>query len=211
MTLPGVYAPQCDTRVLAGALRREELPAGAHVLDLGTGSGALAVVAARHAAARVTAVDISRRAVFAARVNARLNGLRIVVRRGDLTAELGRRRFDLIMANPPYVPVPDGSHTDSRWDAGTSGRDVVDRVCAEVPPLLGAGGTLLMVHSALCDVAASLALLRAAGLTATVTLRCQTPFGPVLRRRAAWLRARGLIGPGQRDEELAVIRAQRPA
>src|SRR4051812_18255335 len=60
--LPGVYAPQADTCLLAQALHDEGVSAGADVLDVCTGSGALAVVAARMGA-RVSATDISRRAV----------------------------------------------------------------------------------------------------------------------------------------------------
>ncbi|MEU0459709.1 methyltransferase, partial [Streptomyces sp. NPDC006129] len=71
LVLPGVYAPQEDTELLAGALSDEPLPPGAEVLDVGTGTGALALEAARRGF-RVTAVDVSWSAVWAARLNARL-------------------------------------------------------------------------------------------------------------------------------------------
>ncbi|QLY28765.1 hypothetical protein [Nocardia huaxiensis] len=67
-----------------------------------------------------------------------------------------------------------------------------------------------MVHSALCGTDRTLHRLRDSGLEAAVVARALIPFGPVLRRRAGWLTARGLIDPGQRDEELVVIRADRP-
>ncbi|MFG2794239.1 50S ribosomal protein L11 methyltransferase, partial [Streptomyces sp. NPDC048419] len=79
LTLPGVYAPQWDTGLLARALHREGVGSRTEVLDLGTGSGALAVQAAR-LGAQVTAVDISRRAVLTARLNALLAGQRVRVR-----------------------------------------------------------------------------------------------------------------------------------
>lgn len=55
----------------------------------------------------------------------------------------------------------------------------------------------------------TLRALRTGGLEARVTARSGQPFGPVLRSRAAWLEKRGLIAPGQREEELVVVRARR--
>ena len=84
--VPGVFRPCSDTWLLAGVLRdRPELPGG-DALDVCTGSGALAIAAALGGARSVTAVDVSRRAVLAARLNARLNGVRVDARRGDLLA-----------------------------------------------------------------------------------------------------------------------------
>jgi release factor glutamine methyltransferase len=208
---PAVYVPQTDTGLLAAAVRREGTVAGARVLDIGTGTGALALAAARAGAARVTAVDISPRAVLAARLNARLQGLQIEVHRGDLTRPVLGRRFDLVLANPPYVPSaapsPPRRGRALAWDAGWDGRAVLDRICREVPPLLAPGGTLLLVHSALCGTQRTLRLLERAGLRAAVVARHRLPFGVVLRERAPWLEARGLIRPGERVEELVVVRA----
>ncbi|GGO91189.1 HemK2/MTQ2 family protein methyltransferase [Wenjunlia tyrosinilytica] len=211
---PGVYSPQADTDLLAQALRREERVPGARVLDIGTGTGALAVVAAREGAASVTAVDICPRAVLAARLNAMLRGLEIRVLRGDLTRPVHGRSFDVVLTNPPYVPcatewLPRRGPALA-WDAGQDGRAVLDRVCAQAPPLVAPGGVLLMVHSGLCGVAPTLARLEGAGLRGTLVGRHRVPFGPVLRARASWLEARGLIQPGERTEELVVIRAVRP-
>jgi release factor glutamine methyltransferase len=209
---PGVYGPQRDTRLLAEALRRETLPPNARVLDVGTGPGTLALLAARHGAARVTAVDISHRAVLAARMNVLVAGLPVRVLRGDLLAPVGDATFDLVLSNPPYVPC-DGARTprhSARWDGGEDGRRVVDRLCAAVPDRLAPGGVLLMVHSAMSGLAPTLDRLAAAGLAAEVVDRQREPFGPVLRSRVGWLTEQGLVEPGQRDEELVVIRAQRP-
>ncbi|BBA95556.1 putative methyltransferase [Actinacidiphila reveromycinica] len=210
-TLPGVYAPQADTRLLGRALRAERPLDGADVLDIGTGSGALAVLAARMGA-RVAATDVSWRAVLTARANAARQRQRVRVRRGDLAGERGGRTFDVVVTNPPYVPAPHAPPSGGAaraWDAGHDGRHVVDRLCADAPALLRPTGVLLMVHSGLCGVEASLRRLRAGGLAAEVVARDHVPFGPVLHRRLPWLRARGLVGPADEYEELVVIRAER--
>lgn len=209
---PGVYSPQYDTKLLAGALCREAVGSGTSVLDLGTGSGALAVTAAR-LGARVTAVDVSWRAVLTARLNVLLAGESVTVRHGDLATAVRERSFDLIVSNPPYVPSPSARlprrGAARAWDGGPSGRAVVDRVCDAAPRALRSGGVLLMVHSGLCGAQASLDRLASLGMDAEVIERAYIPFGPVLRARRTWLHRQGLLSDDATFEELVVIRAER--
>ncbi|MFJ8826610.1 HemK2/MTQ2 family protein methyltransferase [Streptomyces sp. NPDC102467] len=209
----GVYAPQHDTELLTRALRRESITGRTRVLDLGTGSGALAVAAAQ-LGAHVTAVDISWRAVWTARLNARLNSASVTVRHGDLGLMPGPGAFDLVVSNPPYVPSPAAllpSRGAARaWEGGGDGRSVVDRVCAAAHRALRPGGSLLMVHSELCGLAESLDRLAGLGMKAAVIDRARVPFGPVLRERRDWLCAQGLLDGAATAEELVVIRAERP-
>ena len=214
LALPGVYAPQEDTELLAGALSDEPLPPAAKVLDVGTGSGALALEAARRGS-RVTAVDLSWSAVWAARLNARVAGLPVRILHGNLFEPVRGERFDLILANPPYVPTPDGHRRPPRgaaraWDAGGDGRLVVDRICRQAPGRLRPGGVLLLVQSALSGPDQTVGQLRAAGLKAAVTRRHRIALGPVLRGRERWLRERGLLSAADDKEELVVVRAELP-
>src|SRR5690348_9899366 len=102
---PGVYRAEWDTDLLADVMVRGGYARDRHVLDVGTGSGALALTAAAAGAASVTAVDVSLRSVAAAWLNSRLHGLPVRVRRGDLFGPVAGGRFDLVVANPPYVPA----------------------------------------------------------------------------------------------------------
>lgn len=211
--LPGVYRPQDDTWLLAEALDEAGIRPGADVLDVGCGTGALSIAAARLGPRSITAVDVSRRAVWAARVNTARNGVRADIRHGDAFALVAGRTFDLILANPPYVPGraerPRGR--DRAWDAGLDGRVQLDRLCVNAPLLLAPGGTLLVVHSGLCDEEKTLRQLRGGGLKATVVARADIPFGPVMRERRDELVELGLVTPDQTTEELVVIRGDQPA
>ncbi|WP_327167439.1 HemK2/MTQ2 family protein methyltransferase [Streptomyces subrutilus] len=211
LALPGVYQPQADTRLLAGALAHEHLGAHTHALEIGTGTGALALHTARRGA-RVTAVDVSWRAVLTARLNALRRGLPLEVLHGDFAARTRGRRFDLILTNPPYVPAPAAAPPargpERAWDAGVDGRAVIDRICADAPRLLRPGGVLLMVHSAMCGADETADRLARQGLSARVTTTTSVPWGPVLRSRRAWLERRGLAAGGEQWEELVVIRAR---
>ncbi|MEV4876257.1 HemK2/MTQ2 family protein methyltransferase [Streptomyces cyaneofuscatus] len=212
-TLPGVYAPQYDTHLLLRALARETVRPGSEVIDLGTGSGLLAVAAARRGA-HVTAVDVGRRAVLTARLNARLSRQRVTVHRGDLADPVPGRTYDLVLSNPPYVPSPLGPpprRGNARaWDAGHDGRAVVDRICDAAPYLLRRGGVLLMVHSDLTGTETTLRHLARGGLKAEVRDTASVPFGPVLLSRLPWLRGRGLLDDHADEEKLVVIRAEQP-
>lgn len=209
--LPGVFRPISDSRLLADCLRRELSP-GAQVADVCTGSGLLAVTAAIHGAGAVSATDRSRRAVLNARLNARLNGVSVHAVRGDLLEPLAGRRFDLIVSNPPYVPAEDDAlpkHGRSRaWDAGRNGRALIDRLCDEAPAYLRPGGAVLIVHSTVCGEAATLERLARHGLETDVLARRGGALGPILAARAHTLEDRGLLAPGQREEEIVVIRGR---
>jgi release factor glutamine methyltransferase len=211
VTLPGVFRPISDTWLLADALDREALPAGARVLDLCSGSGALAIRAALGGPRRaVTAVDVSRRAVLTIRLNAALNGVRVQARRGDLLGAVAGERFDAIVSNPPYVPAASDElptrGPERAWDAGRDGRALLDRICSAAPEHLRPSGVLLVVHSSLLGLESTAEALAAAGLEVDVAARERGPLGPLMRAR----RDAGLI-PAVAEEDVLVVRGRKPA
>ncbi len=124
------------------------------VLDLCTGSGCLAILASRHFPnARIDAVDISKDALDVAARNVAGYGLgdRVTLHRGDLFKPLGGERYDLILANPPYVDaqgmaeLPRECRAEPKlaFDGGADGLDIVRRILAEAGPHLTPRGGLL--------------------------------------------------------------------
>lgn len=124
------------------------------VLDICTGSGCLAILAARHFPnATVDAVDISRDALAVAARNVADHGLedRIALHRGDLFAPLAGKRYDLIISNPPYVDadgmaaLPPECRAEPKlaFDGGADGLDIVRRVVEQAGEYLTPEGGLL--------------------------------------------------------------------
>lgn len=214
-----VYRPQEDSRLLAATMAATGLVPQRRVADLCTGSGALAVEAARLGAGSVTAFDLSGAAVERARANAAAAGVTVDVRQESFESASRSGPFDLVVCNPPYVPCPDDpdvapvpAHIGPAlaYDAGPDGRLVLDPLCAAAPDLLRDEGTMLLVHSELCGVDESLQLLRRTGLKASVVARQWIPLGPVLAARAPWLESTGRLPRGRRTEQLIVIRVDVP-
>ncbi len=135
-----VMAVGMDSRHLARCTTRRPFRTA---LDLCTGSGIHGLLAATHTE-RVCAVDINPRAALCARFNARASGianLEVVV--GDLFEAVRGEQFDLITANPPFVPSP--LDTLRFRDGGRSGEDIQKRIVAGLPDHLAAGGIAQIV------------------------------------------------------------------
>jgi carbamoyltransferase len=135
-----VYPPGSDSALLADAVPERD---GERVLDLCTGSGVQALSIARRAAS-IVAVDIGPRAAALARINAALNGLSgVEVRCGDLYAPVRGERFDLMLANPPFVPGPERG--PAYHSGGPRGDRVLRRVIEGLGRHLRPGGRALVV------------------------------------------------------------------
>ena len=210
IVFPGVFRPRSDTWLLAQAACAEPLRAGGTILELCAGPGLAGVAAARAHGATLTTVDVSRRAALNARVNGRLNAVPVRALRGDLFAAVAEERFDLILANPPYVPgsPPPGRGAARAIEAGEDGRAVLDRICDQAAAHLNPRGVLLVVHSEVCGTGATLAALEGHGLRADVAERARGPLGPILRARRHELEARGRLRSGQEFEDVVVLRGR---
>ncbi|MDB5098613.1 MAG: methyltransferase small [Cyanobacteria bacterium RYN_339] len=129
-----------DSRWLARATSRHRIEAA---LDLCTGSGIHAVLAASHAR-RVVAVDINPRAILCTRFNALAAGAaHVEVAEGNLFEPVRGQRFDLITANPPFVPSP--ILALGYRDGGPSGDDVQQGLVAQLPAHLAPHGLAQIV------------------------------------------------------------------
>lgn len=211
LRLPGVYGPQPDTEFLRATVLRQGVHPGCSVLDIGTGTGRLGISLATAGAGRVVAVDLSRRAVWSARANSSRARAGLRVRRADLWPT-GGSAFDVIVANPPYVPCPDAAPARGparAWDAGPDGRRWIDRICRGARIRLQPGGVLWLVHSGLCGPQRTVDVLADGGLAGEIVDKEEIPFGPVLRARADWMRAEGMLEPEEDTEQLVVLRGRR--
>ena len=111
---PAVLIPRPETELLVEIVLALGLPDEAHVVDLGTGSGCIAItLALERAAWRITASDLSQQAIGVARGNAeKWQAHNVTFRHGSWFSAVPEQRFDLIVSNPPYVAVGD-PHLDA--------------------------------------------------------------------------------------------------
>ena len=168
---PAVLIPREETELLVEIAVEKPVR---RILDLGTGSGCLAIaVASELPQAQVTAVDASAAALAVARENAARHGVAVRFLRGDWFAPLEGERFDLILANPPYVAENDPhlAQGDVRFEprsalaAGPDGLDDIRRIVAAAAAHLLAGGRLFFEHG-YDQAQAVAALLAQAGFVA---------------------------------------------
>ncbi|MCE3003571.1 MAG: peptide chain release factor N(5)-glutamine methyltransferase [Xanthomonadaceae bacterium] len=178
---PGVLVPRPETELLVEfALAHAARESPVAVLDLGTGSGAIALaVASERPRADVVAVDASAEALAIARANAGRLGLsRVAFLHGDWFAPVAGRRFDLVLANPPYIADDDPhlARGDLRFEprgalaAGADGLDAIRHIAAAAPAHLAPGGRIAIEHG-FAQAGAVRALLEATGLREAGTLR----------------------------------------
>jgi release factor glutamine methyltransferase len=151
---PDVLIPRPDTETLVEwALELIPAQTATTVLDLGTGSGAIALAIQHHRPqAQVTAVDASEAALRMAQANAQRLNLPVEFRHGSWLAPVAGRRFKLIVSNPPYIAEGDphmaalGFEPRQALTAGPDGLDDLRQIIAAAPAHLQPGGWLLLEH-----------------------------------------------------------------
>jgi release factor glutamine methyltransferase len=199
---PDVLIPRPETELLLVALLDlvKQRPGGGppEIADVGTGSGILAVAAAKHLpSARLTATDISPAALAIARANAEEHGVagRIEFLVGDLLAAVpAQRRFDFILSNPPYVSEAEFERLPREVKdheprvalvAGPRGTEVIERLVPQAAERLRTGGHLLLEISPTIHEAAAAILAAERRLAAASTLRdlARLPRVLVAKRR----------------------------
>lgn len=158
----GVYEPAEDSFMLLGAaLAAGPRPRAA--LEIGTGCGLIATMVARAGCPLVVATDISPQAIRCASANAKRLAPGVHFIASDLFSAI-RRSFDLVLFNPPYLPVERAASEEVAWAGGKTGRDLIDRFIAGVTPHLRKGGSALFVQSSLDGPDRSRAMATEAGL-----------------------------------------------
>lgn len=173
-----VYEPAEDSFLFAENLAVEK---GEVVLDVGTGCGILAIIAADKAA-RVVAVDINPCAVLCAKENARLNEVahKMFLVQGDLFAPIKtEEKFDSILFNAPYLPskpFEKKSWLGRAWAGGVTGRQVIDRFVCEAPRYMKEDGRILLMQSTLSDVGETLRRFKKDGLKTSIVAERALPF-----------------------------------
>jgi len=186
----GAQAPKAGTLLLA-----RQVPAMAHgsVLDLGTGCGLLALLAAR-SARRVVATDVVEACVRCTWRNALLNGfeVQVDVRLGDLFAPVAGETFDLVLTNLPQMPTPPGRAVGgdeaAADDGGHDGWAILDRVIREAPSYLKPGGQLVFTLFDFVGEQNAFRRLKEAGLSPVIIARESQPFPRLARERLDHIR-----------------------
>lgn len=164
-----VYVPAEDSYLLADNL---EIEYGMSVLEIGTGSGIVAMYASR-LTDNITVTDINFDACELARKNFQANNIEnIEILFGNLFEPLENRKFDVILFNTPYLPTEEGEVIDDTlnyaFDGGLNGRKVIDLFLNELKSHLNDGGIVQMIQSSLSGNEETLAKLDELGFMAEI-------------------------------------------
>ena len=169
---PAVLIPRPETELLVEIALQKD---ASSVLDLGTGSGAVALAIKKHLPSiKVAAVEASAAALAVAQRNAVKHNLEVEFLHGQWFRPVAGRRFDLVVSNPPYIAAGDPHLAGLRHEpqsalvAGTDGLDAIREIVPAAPAHLAPGGWLLLEHG-LGQEGAVRALLAGAGLETITT------------------------------------------
>jgi release factor glutamine methyltransferase len=180
-----VYYPREDSLLLAEVLEKTKIKGS--ILDIGSGSGLLAIIMAK--AADVTAVDVSSLAVKTTLQNAEINKIKLKAMQSDLFSKV-KGKFDLIVFNPPYLPAQaetnlNGQATDTKdanlynditYSGGKKGRTVISKFVRNAKKYMKKNGKILLLISSLTGEKEVLALFNKNRFKTKIIARQKIPF-----------------------------------
>ncbi len=170
-TCKHVYEPSEDTFLLMDSLEYLNIKPTDNILEIGTGTGIIALHAAKHAK-QVTATDINPYALKCAKKNANLNNINnIEIIKSNLFANISKK-YNIILFNPPYLPQEksetSGDIIDCAWNGGESGRETTDKFLNLAPLYLKETGQILILDSSKSKYKKTLDTLKKKGFTVKI-------------------------------------------
>lgn len=178
-TCEHVYEPSEDTFLLLAVLELQDFKETDIVLEIGTGTGIVAIQMAK-TTKHVVAVDINPYAVECARNNAQRNRIRnMEIIESDLFLKVSGK-YDVIIFNPPYLPTREDDKVDDAvgcaWDGGKSGRRVTDKLLEQAPFHLTDRGKIIILDSSKSKYQKTIGALEKSGFSAKIVKRLNLFF-----------------------------------
>jgi release factor glutamine methyltransferase len=176
-----VYEPAEDTFLLAENLH---VTSGEHFLDIGTGCGIIAILAAKKGA-KVVATDINPYALKCAQNNAKLNRVKIEFRLGSLFEPIKpTEKFRIIVFNAPYLPSEKSLNKqdliERAWNGGLDGREIIDAFIFQVSNFIEEKGKVLLIQSSLSDMHGTLLKFVEKGMQARIKAKLDGFFETIV-------------------------------
>jgi release factor glutamine methyltransferase len=176
-----VYEPAEDTFLLAENLY---VTSGEHFLDMGTGCGIIAILAAKKGA-KVVATDINPYALKCARNNAKLNRVKIEFRLGNLFEPIEpTEKFHIIAFNTPYLPSEKSLNKrdpiERAWNGGLDGREIIDAFIFQVSNFIEKKGKVLLIQSSLSDIHRTILTFVEKGMQARIKAKLDVFFETIV-------------------------------
>lgn len=200
-------------------LLAENIPdlTGMSVVDVGSGSGFLAIVAMLQGAKRVYLLETYDAAITLAFENAERNhvrdGLIQLPIGGTMIPLPSGETVDVILSNPAQLPLPSQERANSPFYAGPDGRSMIDGIIRDAPRTLARSGFLLLTHNSLANLPKTMSALKSAGMQPVVVAERLIEFRPFIDRE--WLDKLGgaaaglyVVQEGVAYEKIYIIKAQ---
>ena len=178
----GIYYPREDSLLMAKIIENMPIHNG-KVLEMGCGSGFLSILTAKRWF-DVTAVDINENAIETTKSNAKQTAVNVVAFKSDLFSSV-KEKFDIIVFNPPYLPVEEGEN-DKTYAGGKTGRETVEKFISTVKRHLKPNGIVLLLISSLTGEKEVIELFEKQKMKTTIIAREKIPWEELIIIRASY-------------------------